>query len=345
MERRSVEKGRRKPHLEGAYPLLLVQPGLGLGLDQAQGQGPAAWCVLPHSGGMCAACNAGKRLACACVCVLSRRQGSGSIPAALPFLLHHGMIPKPYAAARGLLPTRNSFSPLPYVVFNLFLVCFSLASPGSHTSHPIIAFIASHVFKQVRVGLVTRNTEASVDAFFGLIGREWQPLFDPVLTREFRFVKPDKRALQHFAQVCRLRTAPRAAGDGRPAPTRSSSGPAGLVGSPAAVLACLPACMHARMQACGALLCPHQGRPAPLPPAVQAWGLPPARLLMVGDSTEDVETGNAAGTATCLIAGGGNELPAPGSGGGGGSDGGAVAVAPPAPPPGAVSPRLLALFK
>lgn len=44
---------------------------------------------------------------------------------------------------------------------------------------------------------------------------------------------------------------------------------------------------------------------------VQAWGLPPYRLLMVGDSTEDVETGNAAGTATCLIAGGGNEVVAP----------------------------------
>jgi phosphoglycolate phosphatase-like HAD superfamily hydrolase len=30
----------------------------------------------------------------------------------------------------------------------------------------------------------------------------------------------------------------------------------------------------------------------------------PARLLMVGDSLEDVECGNAAGTATCLITGG-----------------------------------------
>jgi phosphoglycolate phosphatase-like HAD superfamily hydrolase len=30
---------------------------------------------------------------------------------------------------------------------------------------------------------------------------------------------------------------------------------------------------------------------------------------MVGDSFEDVEVGNAAGTATCLIAGGGNEAP------------------------------------
>lgn len=30
---------------------------------------------------------------------------------------------------------------------------------------------------------------------------------------------------------------------------------------------------------------------------------------MVGDSFEDVEVGNAAGTATCLVAGGGNEAP------------------------------------
>jgi hypothetical protein len=29
---------------------------------------------------------------------------------------------------------------------------------------------------------------------------------------------------------------------------------------------------------------------------------------MVGDSHEDVECGNAAGTATCLLAGGGNEV-------------------------------------
>jgi len=43
---------------------------------------------------------------------------------------------------------------------------------------------------------------------------------------------------------------------------------------------------------------------------LQAWGVPPHRLLMVGDSTEDVECGNAAGTATCLIAGGGNETSA-----------------------------------
>jgi ribonucleotide monophosphatase NagD (HAD superfamily) len=43
-----------------------------------------------------------------------------------------------------------------------------------------------------------------------------------------------------------------------------------------------------------------------LPP--QTWQIHPGKLLMVGDSHEDVECGNAAGTATCLIAGGGNEV-------------------------------------
>jgi len=36
---------------------------------------------------------------------------------------------------------------------------------------------------------------------------------------------------------------------------------------------------------------------------LQSWGLQPGKLLMVGDSLEDVECGNAAGTATCLVAG------------------------------------------
>ena len=43
--------------------------------------------------------------------------------------------------------------------------------------------------------------------------------------------------------------------------------------------------------------------------SLQAWGVEPSSLLMVGDSFEDVEVGNAAGTATCLVAGGGNEKP------------------------------------
>lgn len=54
---------------------------------------------------------------------------------------------------------------------------------------------------QVRVGLVTRNTRRSVDAFFATLGEEWRPLFSPMLTREFKYVKPDKRTLQHFSEV------------------------------------------------------------------------------------------------------------------------------------------------
>lgn len=35
----------------------------------------------------------------------------------------------------------------------------------------------------------------------------------------------------------------------------------------------------------------------------QTWGIDPADMLMVGDSFEDVECGNASGAASCLIAG------------------------------------------
>jgi hypothetical protein len=36
----------------------------------------------------------------------------------------------------------------------------------------------------------------------------------------------------------------------------------------------------------------------------KVWGVEPSQLLMVGDSLEDVEVGNAAGSASCLVAGG-----------------------------------------
>jgi HAD superfamily hydrolase (TIGR01549 family) len=91
----------------------------------------------------------------------------------------------------------------------------------------------------VKVGLVTRNTTDSVNAFFSVIGEEWRAVFDIILTREHSHVKPDKRCLLYFSNQ---------------------------------------------------------------------WTVPPFKLLMVGDSLEDIETGNAAGTATCLIAGGGNEV-------------------------------------
>ena len=109
----------------------------------------------------------------------------------------------------------------------------SQAMPGLHG---LLDFLKR---TDIKVGLVTRNTSESVDAFFEAIGNEWRDAFDIILTREYRYVKPDKRCLLHFATE---------------------------------------------------------------------WGIPPYRLLMVGDSVEDVECGNAAGTATCLIAGGGNEI-------------------------------------
>jgi HAD superfamily hydrolase (TIGR01549 family) len=93
--------------------------------------------------------------------------------------------------------------------------------------------------QDVKVGLVTRNTEYSVDMFFQAIGEHHRGVFDIVMTREFHYVKPDKRCLLHFSRK---------------------------------------------------------------------WNIPASRLLMVGDSTEDVECGNAAGTASCLISGGGNEV-------------------------------------
>lgn len=42
-----------------------------------------------------------------------------------------------------------------------------------------------------------------------------------------------------------------------------------------------------------------------------AWGCRPSQLLMVGDSSEDVEVGASVGAATVLISGGGNETSAP----------------------------------
>ncbi len=104
----------------------------------------------------------------------------------------------------------------------------------------------------MRVGLVTRNTRASVDAFLRLIGPEWSPIFDPVLTREFRYVKPDKRLLLHVAQVSGVE------------------------------------CMEGKLPFCLRAIQPGT--------CLQAWGVKPCSLLMVGDSFEDVEVGNAAGT-------------------------------------------------
>ena len=53
-----------------------------------------------------------------------------------------------------------------------------------------------------QVGLVTRNTTESVDAFFATIGEEWRSCFDVLLTRDNTpYVKPDPRSLLHFSEV------------------------------------------------------------------------------------------------------------------------------------------------
>lgn len=97
----------------------------------------------------------------------------------------------------------------------------------------------------VRLALVTRNTRKGTDSFFQLIHPKWKDKFQVVLTREFRFVKPDARLLHHVARRLKVQE--------------------------------------------------HD-------------------MLMVGDSREDVECGNAAGAMTCLLEGGGNEiLPSTGS--------------------------------
>ncbi|KAL4523822.1 hypothetical protein Ndes2526B_g08055 [Nannochloris sp. 'desiccata'] len=128
----------------------------------------------------------------------------------------------------------------------------AVAAARSEAMPGLLELLAYLQKSPAKIGLVTRNTPQSVDAFFAAIGEEWRGVFDILLTREHPHVKPDKRCLLYFSD---------------------------------------------------------------------AWGIPPHKLLMVGDSTEDVECGNAAGTATSLIAGGGNEL---------------VGGEAPLPPPGAV---------
>ncbi len=118
-----------------------------------------------------------------------------------------------------------------------------------------------------------------------MIGEEWRGAFDVLLTRDNTpHVKPDKRSLLHFAEVgggmCGVGMAEKFIAWG------SDGGTAA----------------HAAM-VCGAALPTPPGR-AWCDPALQVWGMRPWELLMVGDSTEDIETANAAGTASCLIAGG-----------------------------------------
>lgn len=72
------------------------------------------------------------------------------------------------------------------------------ASQGQPGLVELLSFLKGN---NVRVGLVTRNTPQSVDAFFAAIGEEWRDVFDILLDREHQWVKPDKRCLLHFAEV------------------------------------------------------------------------------------------------------------------------------------------------
>jgi hypothetical protein len=74
--------------------------------------------------------------------------------------------------------------------------------PARHTSCSLSRCAAVLLaLVQAKVALVTRNTTQSVDAFFGLVGEEWRGLFSEIRTREFKYVKPDKRLLLELAEV------------------------------------------------------------------------------------------------------------------------------------------------
>lgn len=78
------------------------------------------------------------------------------------------------------------------------------ASAGLQAMPGLLELLAFLRGSGARVGLVTRNTDASLNAFFAAIGEEWRSVFDILLTRDnFPFVKPDKRCLLHFAEVRR----------------------------------------------------------------------------------------------------------------------------------------------
>ena len=53
----------------------------------------------------------------------------------------------------------------------------------------------------LRLAIVTRNTDEAVDALFSRLGERWRGAFSPILTRHFKYVKPDRRLLMHVAQA------------------------------------------------------------------------------------------------------------------------------------------------
>lgn len=63
------------------------------------------------------------------------------------------------------------------------------------------ALLEQCVADGLRLAIVTRNTNDAVDALFARLGERWRPAFAPLLTRHFKYVKPDRRLLLHVAQA------------------------------------------------------------------------------------------------------------------------------------------------
>ena len=63
----------------------------------------------------------------------------------------------------------------------------------------LVPLLESLRSRGVKLALVTRNTPLAVDAFFARLGGGWRERFEVVLTREFEYVKPDRRLLLYVA--------------------------------------------------------------------------------------------------------------------------------------------------
>jgi hypothetical protein len=61
--------------------------------------------------------------------------------------------------------------------------------------------VAAHWLAAAAAAVNTPHAVCSVAAFFELIGEEWRGLFSEIRTREFKYVKPDKRLLLDVAEV------------------------------------------------------------------------------------------------------------------------------------------------
>lgn len=74
------------------------------------------------------------------------------------------------------------------------------ASPQLQLQPGLEALLQQIADDGAHLGVVTRNTPKAVDAFFTLLGGKWRERFSQVLTREYKYVKPDRRLLLHVAE-------------------------------------------------------------------------------------------------------------------------------------------------